>query len=60
MPIIAILGKEYIDAQIIVTGILGPNTNAHGPNEHIDLGYTLKFTQAMAHVLALTSQHYAS
>jgi acetylornithine deacetylase/succinyl-diaminopimelate desuccinylase-like protein len=53
------LGKEYSKAQIIVTGVLGPKTNAHGPNEHIDLGYTLKFTQAVAHVLASTALHYA-
>lgn len=60
VPIIAILGKEYSDAQIIVTGVQGPNTNAHGPNECIELTYTLQFTQAMAQVLALTAQHYAA
>jgi len=32
VPIIGTLGKFYKDAQIVVTGILGPNSNAHGPN----------------------------
>lgn len=48
VPIIAMLGTEYEAAQIIVTGVLGPGSNAHGPNESIDMPYTLKFTQAMS------------
>jgi di/tripeptidase len=39
-------------AQFIVTGVLGPLTNAHGPNEFLHLAYTKKLTCAMAHVLA--------
>lgn len=42
----------------MVMGVLGPETNPHGPNEHIDLTYTLKFTQAMAYVLVLAAKHY--
>jgi di/tripeptidase len=59
VPIISILAKEYKDSQIVVTGVLGPQTNAHGPNECIDLTYTLKFTQSMAEILALTCLHWS-
>jgi acetylornithine deacetylase/succinyl-diaminopimelate desuccinylase-like protein len=60
IPIIAILGKEFANAQIIVTGVLGPNSNAHGPNECISLSYTLKFTQGMAQILAHAALHFAA
>lgn len=60
VPIISILGNEYKESQIVVTGILGPKTNAHGPNEHLDLTYTLNFTIAMADILAGTALHYWS
>lgn len=60
VPIISILTNEYKESQIVVTGILGPNTNAHGPNEHLDLTYTLNFTIAMADILAGTALHYWS
>lgn len=60
VPIISILTNEYKDSQIVVTGILGPKTNAHGPNEHMDLTYCLNFTIAMADILAGTALHYWS
>jgi di/tripeptidase len=60
VPIIAMLGAEYEAAQIIVTGVLGPGSNAHGPNESIDMPYTLKFTQAMSELLAKCSIYYSS
>ena len=45
------LGELFPDAQFVITGLLGPKSNAHGPNEflHIDCGK--KLTCCMAHVL---------
>lgn len=43
-------------AQFIVTGVLGPQSNAHGPNEFLHISYTRKLTHAMAHVLARAAE----
>lgn len=43
IPFMGMLGEKFPDAQFLVTGLLGPNSNAHGPNEflHIDTGKRL-------------------
>ena len=33
IPFMAMLGERFPDAQFLVTGVLGPHSNAHGPNE---------------------------
>jgi len=50
-----LLSDFWPKAQFIVTGVLGPLSNAHGPNEFMHIPYTRKLTQAMAHVLAKAS-----
>ena len=52
IPFMSMLGRQFPAAQILVTGVLGPNSNAHGPNEFIDIGYAKKVTAATAAVLA--------
>ncbi len=47
-----LLSNIWPKAQFVITGVLGPNSNAHGPNEFLDIEFTKKLTQAMAHVLA--------
>jgi len=51
IPFMGMLGEKFPDAQFLVTGLLGPNSNAHGPNEflHIDTGKQL--TNCVARVL---------
>lgn len=51
IPFMGMLGEKFPDAQFLVTGLLGPNSNAHGPNEflHIETGKHL--TSCVAHVL---------
>ena len=51
IPFMGMLGEKFPEAQFLVTGLLGPNSNAHGPNEflHIDTGKHL--TSCVAHVL---------
>jgi len=40
IPFMAMLGEQFPDAQFLITGVLGPQSNAHGPNEflHIPTG----------------------
>ena len=51
IPFMGMLGEKFPEAQFLVTGLLGPNSNAHGPNEflHIDKGKRL--TCCVAQVL---------
>jgi hypothetical protein len=48
----AMLGKQFPEAQFLITGVLGPHSNAHGPNEFLHLGYAKKLTSCVAHVIA--------
>ncbi len=52
IPFMDMLGKRFPKAQFLITGVLGPGSNAHGPNEflHIPTGETL--TSCVAQVLA--------
>src|SRR5262249_40868449 len=35
IPFMAMLGEKFPKAQFVVTGVLGPHSNAHGPNEFL-------------------------
>lgn len=52
IPFLSELERMYPDTEIVAFGVLGPNSNAHGPNEMINLTYTKKLTCALAHVIA--------
>ena len=52
IPFMGMLGAKFPQAQILVTGVLGPRSNAHGPNEFLDLAYAKKVTAATAMVIA--------
>ena len=52
IPFLAELGARFPDAEFLVTGVLGPGSNAHGPNEMLDLATARRVTAAVAHVLA--------
>jgi acetylornithine deacetylase/succinyl-diaminopimelate desuccinylase-like protein len=52
IPFMAMLGAKYPKAQFLITGVLGPHSNAHGPNEFLHLGYAKKLTACVADVLA--------
>lgn len=51
IPFIAELGELYPKCEILVTGVLGPGTNAHCLNECLNMDYTAKFIVAMAHAV---------
>ena len=52
IPFMAMLGARFPEAQFLITGVLGPHANAHGPNEFLHLGYAKKLTACVADVLA--------
>ena len=52
IPFMGMLGAKYPNAQFLITGVLGPHSNAHGPNEFLDIGYAKKLTACVAQVLA--------
>ena len=37
IPFMAMLGARFPEVQFVVTGVLGPDSNAHGPNEYLHL-----------------------
>ncbi len=51
IPFMSMLGKRYPNAQFMITGVLGPESNAHGPNEFLHLPTARKVTACVAHVL---------
>jgi len=52
IPFMGMLGERYPDAQFLITGVLGPRSNAHGPNEFLDIEYAKKVTACVAEVIA--------
>jgi hypothetical protein len=52
IPFMAMLGGYFPDAQFLITGVLGPHSNAHGPNEFLHVGYAKRLTACVADVLA--------
>ena len=52
IPLMNMLSKGFPSAQMMVCGVLGPKSNAHGPNEFLHVPYAKKLTAAVAHVMA--------
>lgn len=51
IPFMAMLGRYFPDAQFLITGVLGPRSNAHGPNEFLHVPFAKKLTACVAHVI---------
>jgi acetylornithine deacetylase/succinyl-diaminopimelate desuccinylase-like protein len=52
IPLMSMLQKGFPKAQMMVCGVLGPKSNAHGPNEFLHVPYGKKLTAAVAQVMA--------
>ena len=50
IPFMGMLGKMFPEAQFLITGVVGPSANAHGPNEFLHVGYAKKLTGCVASV----------
>ena len=51
IPFMGMLGTRFPEAQFVITGVMGPGTNAHGPNEYLHLPTGERVTAAIALVL---------
>jgi di/tripeptidase len=45
------LGQRFPKAQFLITGVLGPQSNAHGPNEFLHIPTAKRLTACVARVL---------
>jgi len=57
IPFLASLGHRFPEAQFVATGVLGPGSNAHGPDESLHLPTMVGVTTALAHLLEALSEH---
>ena len=55
IPFMGMLGEKFPDAQFLITGVLGPGSNAHGPNEFLHIPAAKKITCCVAEII---SEHY--
>jgi acetylornithine deacetylase/succinyl-diaminopimelate desuccinylase-like protein len=51
IPFMGMLGERFPRTQFFITGVLGPHSNAHGPNEFLQLDYAEKLTACVSLVL---------
>lgn len=56
IPFMGMLGEKFPKAQFLITGVLGPHSNAHGPNEFLHIPTGKKVSGVVAEVVA---KHYA-
>ena len=52
IPFMGMLGEKFPQAQFLITGVLGPHSNAHGPNEFLHIPMGKRVTMVVADVLA--------
>ena len=52
IPFMGMLGEKFPEAQFLITGVLGPASNAHGPNEFLHIPTGKRLTACVADVLA--------
>ncbi len=52
IPFMGMLGEKFPKAQFVITGVLGPKSNAHGPNEFLHIQTAKNVTACVAHILA--------
>jgi acetylornithine deacetylase/succinyl-diaminopimelate desuccinylase-like protein len=56
IPFMGMLGDKFPEAQFVITGVLGPGSNAHGPNEFLHLTMGKRLTGCVAQVLQIHGQ----
>ena len=52
IPFMGMLGNRFPDAQFVITGVLGPGANAHGPNEFMHIATAVSLTAATSLILS--------
>ncbi len=51
IPFMAMLGEKFPNAQFVITGVLGPESNAHGPNEFLHIPFGKKLSACIGYIL---------
>ena len=51
IPFMAMLGKQFPEAQFVITGVLGPQSNAHGPNEFLHIPFAKNLTCCISSII---------
>lgn len=52
IPFMGMLGEKFPGTQFVITGVLGPKSNAHGPNEFLHIEMGKKVTSSVASLVA--------
>ena len=52
IPFMAMLGEQFPEAQFVITGVLGPQSNAHGPNEFLHIPFAKNLTCCISSIIA--------
>ena len=52
IPFMGMLGKQFPEAQFVITGVLGPQSNAHGPNEFLHVPFAKRLTCCISSIIA--------
>ena len=52
IPFMGMLGDAFPEAQFVITGVLGPQSNAHGPNEFLHIPYAEKLTESVISIVS--------
>lgn len=60
IPFMGMLGAAFPEAQFMITGVLGPGSNAHGPNEFLHIEFARKLTVCVSQVLAAHAQRHGA
>jgi acetylornithine deacetylase/succinyl-diaminopimelate desuccinylase-like protein len=58
IPFMAMLSEKFPQTQFMVTGVLGPQSNAHGPNEFLEIATGKRVTQCVAAVIAAHAKRH--
>ena len=58
IPFMGMLGEKFPEAQFLITGVLGPGSNAHAPNEFLHIPAAKKITCCVAEIIAKHYQAY--
>ena len=56
IPFMSMLGEKFPEAQFVITGVLGPYSNAHGPNEFLHIPYDKKLTSCVGMIIQAFTQ----
>ncbi len=56
IPFMSMLGERFPESQFMITGVLGPGSNAHGPNEFLHIPMGKRVTACVSHVLTQHAQ----